>query len=82
MVNLVDKKGSQGRIGEKFTQLFKQLKDDQLNYVWFDFHCECKNMKYENLSKLIDICQQELDAYGHFMVELDHGFDLRFEFNK
>ena len=25
-----------------------------MNLVWFDFHAECKNMKYENLSKLLD----------------------------
>ena len=24
----------------------------KVDFVWFDFHRECKNMKYENLSKL------------------------------
>lgn len=32
-----------------------QLKDDSICYTWFDFHGECKNMKWENLSKLLTI---------------------------
>ena len=38
-------------------------------------------MKWENLSKLIDICKQDLENYGHYMVTLNHGYDLRPEFN-
>ena len=77
MVNLIDRKGSQLRIGDEFTKLYKELKDDKLQYVWFDFHGECKNMKWENLSKLVDIVQSEIDSYGHFMAELNCGYDLR-----
>lgn len=55
LVNLIDKKGSQKKIGDKFTALHSELKDSDLDYVWFDFHGECKKMKWENLSKLVDI---------------------------
>jgi|TARA_B110000285_G_C14949898_1_gene526226 hypothetical protein len=52
MVNLIDEKGSQLRIGTEFTKLYKELKqkDDDLEYTWFDFHGKCKKMKWENLS--------------------------------
>lgn len=66
MVNLIDKKGSQKKIGDQFTNLYKQLKDEELSYTWFDFHGECKKMKWENLSKLIDIVKEELKTYGVF----------------
>lgn len=62
-------------IGQKFTQIYEAMKDDSLNYVWFDFHGECKNMKWENLSKLVNIVRKELDAYGHFVAEMDIGLD-------
>lgn len=54
-INLIDKKGSQGRLGEKMTDMLDKLKaiDDNVHYTWFDFHSECKKMKYENLSKLV-----------------------------
>ena len=29
------------------------MNDPYVEYVWFDFHGECKKMKWENLSKLV-----------------------------
>lgn len=55
LINLIDKKGSQGRLGEYFQKMHNTVSDDAMNLVWFDFHAQCKNMKYENLSKLLDI---------------------------
>jgi hypothetical protein len=81
LVNLIDKKGSQGRIGDAFTKLHRSLEDTDLSYVWFDFHGECKNMKWENLSKLVDICSQKLKDYGHFTAEIKYGYDFRKQFN-
>lgn len=76
-VNLIDKKGSQLRIGKKFDELVKNLNDSQLQYVWFDFHGECKKMKWENLSKLVDIVKEEMFKYGHFVCDLDVDFGQR-----
>jgi hypothetical protein len=55
MLNLIDKKGTQKRMGEYFDKMHKSIGDHNMILVWFDFHAECKNMKYENLSKLLDI---------------------------
>jgi hypothetical protein len=73
-VNLIDKKGSQQRIGDKMTHIVTQLNDPNIEYVWFDFHGECKKMKWENLSKLVAIVKEKMVSYGHFMAELDVGF--------
>jgi len=78
---LIDKKGSQKRIGDQFTRMHTELKDSDLSYVWFDFHGECKKMKYENLSKLVDIVKDKLLDYSHFTAELNYGFDFRQQFN-
>jgi len=67
---LIDKKGSQLRIGNKMGEIVKSMKSDAVQYTWFDFHGECKKMKWENLSKLIATCSAELTAYGHFICEL------------
>lgn len=63
-------------------KVVRNLNDTDLSYVWFDFHGECKNMKWENLSKLVDICKNELSNYGNFIAEINHGFDNRMEFNQ
>jgi phosphatidylinositol 4-phosphatase len=57
LVNLIDRKGSktQKSIGEKFEQLHSRAKSEHTRLVWFDFHHECRKMKYENLSILMDM---------------------------
>jgi phosphatidylinositol 4-phosphatase len=79
MVNLIDKKGSQKKIGDQFTRLYQELKDSDLNYTWFDFHGECKKMKWENLSKLVNIVKEDLGRYGNFMAKVNYDQDCRFE---
>ena len=53
------------------------MNDPDVEYVWFDFHGECKKMKWENLSKLVAQVKDKMVAYGHFMAELDVGFGQR-----
>jgi hypothetical protein len=81
LVNLIDKKGSQQRIGDQMTRVYKELNDKALSYVWFDFHGECKKMKWENLSKLVAIVKDELDSYGNFQATFNYGFELRSQLN-
>ena len=69
-INLIDKKGKQLGIGNSFTKLCKEL---NIDYVWFDFHAECKNMKWGNLSKLITICEKSIKDYGFFAAKVMSG---------
>jgi len=70
IINLIDKKGSQKIIGDAF-------KNDKLFYEWFDFHGECKKMKWENLSKLIAKIADQVDKQDYFMAKLDYAFDQK-----
>lgn len=38
-------------------------------------------MKWENLSKLVNIVKEELNKYGNFVAKVNFGFDLRSEIN-
>ena len=59
------------------TMLVDALNNPDIEYVWFDFHGECKKMKWENLSKLVDIVKAKMLSYGYFMADLDVGFGQR-----
>jgi hypothetical protein len=50
-VNLVDRKKSQKMLGD----MFEKVAHEKSQFVWFDFHHECKNDKYQNLSKLLQM---------------------------
>ncbi|KIV87043.1 hypothetical protein PV11_02614 [Exophiala sideris] len=55
---LVDKHGTEASIGSAYEEAVRSLKEaDQLENVqfyWFDFHAECRGMKFENVSRLVD----------------------------
>ena len=78
---MIDKKGSQLRIGTTFTNIVTNMKDSLIKYVWFDFHHECRKMKWENLSKLIDQVKDKLHGFDYFMVRLEHGMDHKDRIN-
>lgn len=73
VVNLIDKKGNQKELGIVFTDLIDTLKDESLNYVWFDFHDECKKMQWHNLSKLLNLLQEYMEKHNYFQIVIDNN---------
>jgi hypothetical protein len=81
LVNLVDKKSDQGRLGRAFDAVLKAVLDvyaeqpDQkipwlapgnIEHLWFDFHAEVKAGGWEKLSSLLDTVVPVLDQHGYF----------------
>ena len=58
-------------LGEYFTSMISSVKTVKTKYVWFDFHHECRNMKYENLSKLLNEIKEDIKKSGYFHAEID-----------
>lgn len=60
--SLVDKHGTEAKIGEAYDLHSKILNENggmdgkgkKLEFEWFDFHNVCRGMRFENVSKLID----------------------------
>lgn len=60
--SLIDKHGTEAKIGELYEQHAKALNENggidgqgkQLGFEWFDFHNVCRGMHFENVSKLMD----------------------------
>lgn len=57
-------------LGEYFQELVGQLKNEAVRFVWFDFHHECRKMKYENLSKLVDQIKDNLASFSFFSASI------------
>lgn len=47
-------------LGNYFEDMVSAIANKNVKLTWFDFHHECKKMKYENLSKLIDLIEKDL----------------------
>lgn len=69
-VNLVDQKGSEGKLASTFKDLCNGYKSSSLKYLDFDFHHECKGNKFENIEKLVKQVESSLQTYGYFTYDL------------
>lgn len=75
LINLIDMKGSQKKIGDYFTEVVRSNDDPMIKYKWFDFHHECRKMQWHNLSKLINDVSDSINKfrYGQFRVPKSVG---------
>ncbi|KAI9255295.1 SacI homology domain-containing protein [Sporodiniella umbellata] len=64
LVNLVNKKGYEYSIGNLYSTIVDQLRNLKLKYVHFDFHYQCKKMRWNRVQVLIDQLEDELLKQG------------------
>ncbi|KAH6630852.1 SacI homology domain-containing protein [Chaetomium sp. MPI-SDFR-AT-0129] len=67
-VNLVEKHGVEAAIGGMYERMMRRLNEDEekkkVRFEWFDFHAVCRGMKFENVSLLLEILSDQLEAFG------------------
>ena len=70
---LVDKHGSEVKIGEEYeaytSRYNEQHSDRPIAFEWFDFHAECRGMKFENVKLLIDNMEPTLKNQGETVLK-------------
>ena len=72
-INLVDQKKDQKIIGDYYSNLIQNFKEknkdasNKIDFAWFDFHAECKKLKYDNIKKLFkkNSVHKCLNLYGY-----------------
>ncbi|KAF2124634.1 hypothetical protein P153DRAFT_370564 [Dothidotthia symphoricarpi CBS 119687] len=70
--SLIDKKGTEAKIGELYEKHAQALNENggmdgqgkQLGFEWFDFHNVCRGMRFENVSVLMSTLGPFLDSTG------------------
>ncbi|XP_017060093.1 phosphatidylinositol-3-phosphatase SAC1 isoform X1 [Drosophila ficusphila] len=67
-VNLVDHKGAEGELEATFARLIRELGNPQVRYESFDFHSECRKMRWDRLNILIDRLAHEQDQFGFYHI--------------
>lgn len=71
MVDLVDQVGSEGRLEKAFKDTVALLGHPSVKYEPFDFHAECRHMKWHRLSILIDRVSIDQEEMGYFLILRD-----------
>ncbi|KAL2853399.1 SacI homology domain-containing protein [Aspergillus pseudoustus] len=73
-VSLVDKHAPEIKLGEQYEKYAQRLNESggidgvPLGFEWFDFHNECRGMKFENVSRLVDRLATTLSEYKDTIV--------------
>lgn len=70
-INLVDQKKAEGELEKTFKTIMGQLNNPSIRYEAFDFHKECKGMKYQKANTLIDRLMPELERFSVFHLRFD-----------
>ena len=66
IVSLVNQKGHEKPVKDAFERHIAQLNLSDVKYEYFDFHMECKNMRWDRISLLIDILKDDLEKTGYY----------------
>jgi SacI homology domain/Inositol phosphatase len=73
IVLLVDKHGGEKRIGEEYENVTKAFNEGtgspKVGFNWFDFHAECRGMKFENVQKLVDGLEDTMTSFGETIID-------------
>ncbi|KAL5277196.1 SACM1L family protein [Megaselia abdita] len=70
-INLVDQKKAEGELEKTYKLIVAQLNSPAVRYEAFDFHKECKGMKYQRANILIDRLTPELEQFSVFHLRSD-----------
>jgi SacI homology domain/Inositol phosphatase len=72
IVVLVDKQGGEKMIGEEYENLAKSSgktgRLGEIGFNWFDFHTECRGMRFENVQKLVNAMEDTINSFGETVV--------------
>ena len=66
LVNLVNQKGYEQPVKEAFERAVEVMANSHVHYTYFDFHHECKNLRFDRVSVLLDGLDLELHQQGFF----------------
>ncbi|EMD41635.1 hypothetical protein CERSUDRAFT_128571 [Gelatoporia subvermispora B] len=69
LVNLVNHKGHEQPIKEAYERYVAEANVPKTRYEYFDFHNECKNMRWDRISVLIAKLEDDLVRQGYFHLD-------------
>ncbi|GAA6022266.1 hypothetical protein JCM8202_001999 [Rhodotorula sphaerocarpa] len=66
LVNLVNSSGYEKPVKEAYERALAALGNERVHYTYFDFHKECKGLRFDRVSVLIDQLHEDLERQGYF----------------
>lgn len=71
LINLIDHRGAEDVLEKAFANTITQIGSANVRYEAFDFHAECKKMRWDRLNILIDRLAHEQEEFSVFHLRKD-----------
>ncbi|GFR66006.1 phosphatidylinositide phosphatase SAC1 [Elysia marginata] len=69
VVNLVNQDGAEKCLENTLSQVITSAQNKNIRYEPFDFHKECKRMRWDRLSILLDRLEPDRNRFGYFLQQ-------------
>ncbi|KAH0590337.1 hypothetical protein H2248_000494 [Termitomyces sp. 'cryptogamus'] len=79
LVNLVNRKGYEKPVKDAYERYVTELNMSNVRYEYFDFHTECKNMRWDRISILTDILKDDLEKEGYFRLDASQSEPVKLQ---
>lgn len=76
LVNLVNSSGYERAVKDAYEKGVKNLNNPRVHYTYFDFHRECKGLRFDKVQILIDQLEDKLIKQGYFLQESSNSSTL------
>jgi hypothetical protein len=73
LINLINQKGQELVLEKAFKDIVNQSNNQFVKFESFDFHHECRNMRWDKLSILMDRIDDELNEFSYFLMSSDRS---------
>ncbi|XP_071480716.1 LOW QUALITY PROTEIN: phosphatidylinositol-3-phosphatase SAC1-like [Diadema antillarum] len=72
LINLIDHKGVEDRLEKMFAKTVYESANSMMRYESFDFHHECRKMRWDRLSILMDRLAKDQEHFGYFLMDANN----------
>lgn len=60
--------GSEGMLEKAYHNVVQRINNENVRYESFDFHAECRRLRWDRLNMLLDRLTHELEQMGYFLL--------------
>ncbi|XP_072169142.1 phosphatidylinositol-3-phosphatase SAC1-like [Diadema setosum] len=72
LINLIDHKGVEDRLEKMFAKTVYESANSMMRYESFDFHHECRKMRWDRLSILMDRLAKDQEHFAYFLMDANN----------
>ncbi|KAF7994518.1 hypothetical protein HCN44_003990 [Aphidius gifuensis] len=68
LINLIDHHGAEEILEKSFRDVISRIGNQNVRYEAFDFHAECRHMRWDRLNILMDRLSHDQEQMGYFLL--------------